>query len=86
MIKSLEAFEEICRIANQDPKSVVRRYMRMDDCDISVSDARAYGFESVDDFQDAICDYSVFRFKRSARWSEEALSRYTGVPTYLLNI
>ena len=62
MIKSVEAFEEICRISNQDPKSVVRRYMRMDDCDISVNDARAYGFESVEDFQDALCDYSVKKF------------------------
>lgn len=62
MIKSAEAFAAICRVAGQDPKEVVQRYMRMDDRDISVNDARSYGCASVEDFQDILCEYAAKEF------------------------
>ena len=58
MIKSAEAFAAICRVAGKDPQKVVQHYMRMNDRDISVNDARSYGCASVEDFQDILILWS----------------------------
>jgi len=62
MSKLARQFATFCACTGDDPRSAVRQYMRRDQRDITINDAKTFGFDNVETFLTAVGEYAMDNF------------------------